>query len=72
MSAHWLSLYICHEFRGEKMSDAHLGLWVEHAQLQFVAMAMAIGLAEAYQTGLDAEGQVVEGLWAGNQVEGGR
>lgn len=67
-----LSLYFCHDFKGEKIPDAHLGLWVEHAQLQFIAMAMAIGLTEAYQTRLDAEGQVVEGLWTGNQVEGGR
>lgn len=35
-------------------------------------MATAFGLAEAYQAGLDAENQIVEGLWAGNQVEGGR
>lgn len=35
-------------------------------------MAMAVGLAEVYQTGLDAEDHVVEGLWARNQVEGGR
>lgn len=35
-------------------------------------MATAFGLAEAYQAGLDAENQVVEGLWTGNQVEGGR
>jgi len=34
-------------------------------------MAMAVGFAEAYQTGLDVEDQVVEGLWAGNHVEGG-
>lgn len=34
-------------------------------------MAPAVGLAEEYQAGLDAEDQVVEGLWAGNQVEGG-
>lgn len=34
-------------------------------------MATAAGLAEPYQAGLDAEDQVVEGLWAGNQVEGG-
>lgn len=35
-------------------------------------MATAVSLAEVYQAGLDAEDQVVEGLWAGNQVEGGR
>lgn len=34
-------------------------------------MATAVGLAEAYQAGLNAEDKVVEGLWAGNQVEGG-
>lgn len=34
-------------------------------------MVTAVGLAQAYQTGLDAEHQVVEGLWAGNHVEGG-
>lgn len=35
-------------------------------------MVTAVGLAEVNQAGLDAEDQVVEGLRAGNQVEGGR
>lgn len=34
-------------------------------------MVTTFGLAETYQAGLDAEDQVVEGLGAGNQVEGG-
>lgn len=63
---------ICHEIRDEKVHDTDLCLWVEHAHLQLVVLATAVGLAEAYQAGPDAEDQVVEGLWAGNQVEGGR
>lgn len=35
-------------------------------------MATIFGLANVYQARLDAEDQVVEGLWAGDHVEGGR
>lgn len=62
---------MCHQIRDEKVPDTYLRLWIEHAHLQLAVMAMAVGLAEAYQAGLDAEDQVVEGLRAGNQVEGG-
>lgn len=34
-------------------------------------MAAVFSFANSYQTGFDAEDQVIEGLWAGNQVEGG-
>lgn len=34
-------------------------------------MAAVFGFADSYQTGFDAEDQVIERLWAGNQVEGG-
>lgn len=54
---------------GGWMTD--LGLWVEHAHLHLVAV-MAVDFAEADQTGLDAEHQVIEGLGAGNQVKWGR
>lgn len=47
----------------------YLGLGPQHAQLQFV-VATTFGLAEAYQAGLNAKNQVVERLWAGNQVKG--
>lgn len=33
-------------------------------------MAAVFGFTDSYQTGFDAEDQVIEGLWAGNQVEG--
>lgn len=35
-------------------------------------MVAVFGFADPYQTGFDAEDQVIERLWAGNQVEGGR
>lgn len=34
-------------------------------------MVAVFGFADLYQTGFDAEDQVIERLWAGNQVEGG-
>lgn len=34
-------------------------------------MAAVFGFADSYQTGFDAEHQVIERLWAGNQVERG-
>lgn len=34
-------------------------------------MAAVFGFADLYQTGSDAEHQVIERLWAGNQVERG-
>lgn len=34
-------------------------------------MVAVFGFADSYQTGFDAEHQVIEGLWAGNQVEWG-
>lgn len=48
-----------------------LALRVQHAHLH-LTVVRAIGFAEAKETGLDAEHQVVEGLRAGNQVERGR
>lgn len=49
----------------------YLGLRPQHAQLQLIVIAPTFGLAEAYQAGLNAKNQVVERLWAGNQVKGG-
>lgn len=34
-------------------------------------MAVVFGFADSYQTGFNAEHQVIEGLWARNQVERG-
>lgn len=34
-------------------------------------MVVVFGFADSDQTGFDAEHQVIEGLWAGNQVERG-